>query len=74
MGNAIRFRASLPPIQSAIKIGGDSMRVQLDVPGSDMQEAVALAALQGVVLCVTVEVASQVGTDGAGEKHRKIHI
>lgn len=52
----IRFRATLPQMQSAIKIGGDQMRITFDVPASDVQNAIPLAALQNVVLRVTVEV------------------
>ena len=49
------FRASLPPIMSAIKAGGDGMRVQFDIPESDMAEAVKLLQWRGVVLKITVE-------------------
>lgn len=49
------FRASIPPIMSGIKTGGDGMRVQFDVPESDMGEAVKLLAMRGVLLRVTVE-------------------
>jgi hypothetical protein len=40
---------------SGIKTGGDGMRVQFDVPESDMGEAVKLLAMRGMVLRVTVE-------------------
>jgi len=38
------FLASFPPIQSALKITGhgDGMRIQLDIPESQMAEAVKL--------------------------------
>jgi hypothetical protein len=49
------FRATIPPIMSGIKTGGDGMRVQFDVPESDMGEAVKLLAMRGMVLRVTVE-------------------
>ena len=49
------FRASIPPIMSGIKTGGDGMRVQFDIPESDMGEAVKLLAMRGAVLRVTVE-------------------
>ena len=49
------FRASIPPIMSGIKTGGDGMRFQLDVPESDMAEAVKLLTMRGMVLVVTVE-------------------
>lgn len=49
------FRASIPPIMSGIKTGGDGMRVQFDIPESDIGEAVKLLAMRGQVLLVTVE-------------------
>jgi hypothetical protein len=58
---ALTFRASFPSIQSAFKRhgGGDGLRIQLDIPESDMQDAAALMALTNVVLRVTVEVESE---------------
>jgi len=50
------FRASIPPIMSGIKTGGDGMRVQFDIPESDMGEAVKLLTMRGKVLQVTVTV------------------
>ena len=50
------FRASIPPIMSGIKTGGDGMRVQFDIPESDMVEAVKLLTMRGKVLQVTVTV------------------
>ncbi len=52
----LSFLASLPPIQSAMKIGQDSCRIQLDVPASELHNVINLAYLQGMVLKVTVEV------------------
>ena len=51
------FLASFPPIQSAIKITGDGngMRVQLDIPETQMGEGVKLLAWRQKVLRVTVE-------------------
>ena len=51
-----RFRAAFPSIQSAIKIYGDrqGMRVQLDIPESEMAEAVKLLQWRERVLIVTV--------------------
>lgn len=54
----ISFVASLPPIQSALNIGGaegDSSRVKLDVPGSETAEVVKLLLLRGKAFRVTVE-------------------
>lgn len=65
MAEPIRFRASFPAIQSAIKITGDGggMRIQLDIPESEMADAVKLLVLRQVVLVVTVEADEQeVGT------------
>jgi hypothetical protein len=53
--DAIKFLASFPDIQSAIKIGRDSMRIQLDIPESEVQEAVKLLALRDVVLRVEIK-------------------
>ena len=51
----VTFLASFPDIQSAIKVGRDGMRIQLDIPESEMWAAVNLLAMRGVVLRVTVE-------------------
>lgn len=45
MSEKLIFIASLPPIQSAITLGGqhgDGARIKLDVPGSDMKAVMAL--------------------------------
>lgn len=38
------FRASIPPIQSAVRLdgGGDGMRLQLDIPATDVEAALDL--------------------------------
>ena len=41
---------------SGIKTGGDGMRVQFDIPETEMGEAVKLLAMRGERLKVTVEV------------------
>jgi hypothetical protein len=51
------FLATIAPIMSGIKTGSDGMRVQFDVPESEMGEAVKLLAMRGRVLRLTVEVA-----------------
>lgn len=51
-----KFRASIPPIMSGIKTGGDGMRVQFDIPESDMGEGAKLLIMRGKRLVVTVEV------------------
>ena len=51
----VTFLASFPPIQSAIKRGNDGMRIQLDIPETEMANAVELLAMMNVVLKVTIE-------------------
>lgn len=53
------FNATIPPIMSGIKTGGDGMRVQFDIPESDMGEAARLLAMRGKRLRVVVEVAKR---------------
>lgn len=50
------FRAVIPSIQSAVKVGGDGeSRVQLDVSEQDIAEVMKLAGFgRGKVLLVTV--------------------
>ena len=69
MTDSATFRASIPPIMSGIKTGGDGMRVQFDIPETDMPEAVKLLTMRGKVLIITVETESE-----TSERHRKIHI
>ena len=52
----IEFLAAFPPIQSAIKIGQDGMRIQLDIPESELGAAVRLLTMRGKVLKVTFEI------------------
>lgn len=54
-GAKVQFLASFPPIQSAIKIGQDGMRIQLDIPETEMENAVALLAFRDCVIRVTIE-------------------
>lgn len=58
---AITFLASMPPIQSAVKVSGngDGMRIQLDIPETEVPNAVDLLAMRGKVLRVMVEVEEQ---------------
>lgn len=54
----IAFIASLPPIQSAINLGGaegDSSRIKLDVPGTETAAVVRLLLLRGQAFEVTVK-------------------
>ena len=54
---ALVFLASFPPIQGAIKRGQDGMRIQLDIPESEMGNAVELIGMMNAVLKITVEAA-----------------
>jgi len=72
MSEQASFLAAFPPIQSAIKIYGDlqGMRIQFDVPESEMGEATKLLMWRERVLRITVEPESGAGRD----RTRKIHI
>lgn len=54
MPEPVRFLASFPPIQSAIKIG-DGARIQFDVPESELDAVKRLLDMRGMVLVVSVE-------------------
>lgn len=56
MSESATFLASFPTIQSAIKIYGDlqGMRIQFDVPESEMGEAIKLLMWRERVLRITV--------------------
>ena len=69
MTDSATFRASIPPIMSGIKTGGDGMRVQFDIPESDMAQAVKLLTMRGKVLLVTVK-----PQEYERDESRKIHI
>ena len=52
----INFNATVPEIQSAIKISGNgAVRLQLDIPESELGSAIKIVAAQGKVLNVTME-------------------
>ena len=55
--DSITFLASFPAIQSAIKIhgSGDGMRIQFDVPESEMKNAIKLWTWRERVLRITIE-------------------
>ena len=57
MSEKVSFLASFPAVQSAIKVTGDAsgMRITLEIPESEMAEAVKLMLYRQVVLRVTVE-------------------
>ena len=62
------FLAAFPATQSAMRIhgSGDGMRIELDIPASEMAEAVKLQLWTQRVLRVTVEPERTV--DGNGRK------
>lgn len=57
MSDPVEFLATFPGIQSAIKVHGqgDGMRIQLEIPESEMANAIRLLAMREKVLRVTVE-------------------
>ena len=75
MGESASFRAAFPAIQSAIKVYGDrqGMRIQLDIPESEMGEALQMLMWREMVLKVTVE-PEQPGKDKGGRKGTEKHF
>ena len=73
MGDAASFLAAFPAIQSAIKVYGDKqgMRVQLDIPESEMGEALKLLMWRERVLRITVE--PEAGAHESTRKHTRSH-
>ena len=56
MSESATFVATLPPLLSAIRISGDGgCRIMLDVPESEMGEAVKLLMWRQKALRITVE-------------------
>lgn len=56
MSKTIEFRCSIAQTQSSLKFGGEIGRVTFEVPKQEVERAVALIALQGQPLRVTVEI------------------
>lgn len=56
MTKQITFRANIAPIMSGIRTGNDGMRLTLDIPESDVEDAVPLIALRNMPLKITVQV------------------
>lgn len=55
MTDSATFRATIPGIMSALKVSGDGgARLQLDIPESDLLDALPLLAWRDKVLLVTV--------------------
>ncbi len=53
----ITFTASLPPIQSALSVSGDRCggRLKLDIPESELAQALKVVLLAGKAFRVTIE-------------------
>jgi hypothetical protein len=69
---SITFLAIIAPLQSGIQISGDGngLRVKLDVPESEMGNAVELLAMRDKVLRVTVEVQEPDSRRASGHRAR----
>jgi HSP20 family molecular chaperone IbpA len=61
MGDKIEFMASLPAIQSAVSVSGngDGARIKLDVPGTDLPQAIKLLLYTNQTFKVTITGVSQ---------------
>lgn len=72
MSEPVTFKASFPPIQSAIKRDGSGggMRIQLDIPETEMGQAVMLLAMIQERLQITVEIAQDDHPNGTGTVKR----
>ena len=51
----LRFLASLPPIQGAVKQGPDAMRITLEVPRTEVPNALGIMTMHGKRLEVTIK-------------------
>ena len=57
---AVTFRASIPPMETAIKIHGEGgARLQLDIAESDLGGFLPALVMRGKVLLVTLEHAEE---------------
>lgn len=57
------MNAYIPPLQSAIRTGGEGGRVTFEIPESDIGEFAKLLAMRGKKLRVTVEVVDKVNVE-----------
>lgn len=57
MVDKVTFNGSFPPIGSAIKVSGngDGMRIMIDIPESEMAQALMLMMFRQVPIRVTIE-------------------
>ena len=58
MNKKIQFRGQISPIMSAIRMGGDVMRVSFDVPLTEREHAIGLLGLTDQPLKFSIEVDS----------------
>ena len=56
---AVTFLASMPDVLSQMKIGKDGMRLQLEIPESELGQALLLVMWRDRVLRVTVTPAEE---------------
>lgn len=61
MSDTVKFKCSFPAFQTAIKIhgNGEGMRVQLEIPESEMAEAMKLLLMRGFLMDAEFSKASQ---------------
>jgi hypothetical protein len=76
MTDTITFRASLPPIQTAISLdgNGDGARIKLDIPAVDTGAALLLQHHgAGRLLKVTIEIVESGNDTNTGKEIKKYH-
>ena len=66
----VTFLASIAPLQTGITIGQDGMRIKLDIPETEMGNAVELLAMRGIVVRVTIEPENQAVTGNAKDGNK----
>ena len=62
--NKATMNAYIPPLQSAIRTGGDGGRVTFEIPETDMIHFIKLLMMRGKQLTLTVEIKG----DGHGKE------
>jgi hypothetical protein len=72
MDKSFTFLAQLPSTKAALQFG-ETARVQLDVPHSEIANMVGLVALQNVVLKVTIQVAPDKDLEEATMREMREH-
>lgn len=54
MTKSISFQCAIADIQSAIRIGQDGARIQLDIPETELGNVMPIVAMRNKVLSVTI--------------------